>query len=242
MFELAVALFLLALIFGSMFVPLQAQLDARKTEETEAILHRAREALLGYAAANGYLPCPAVSSGAEPREADHATGTCPAYHGYLPAIALGLQPTDSRGLAIDAWNTPASHIRYAVAPYAVAKVSNPFTRVNGMRAVGIASLGDSAVSLLHVCSSAAGVVDNTACGPGATLVSNAPVVLWSAGPNAASGGASRDEAQNPNANGGSADRIFVSRARSAGADFDDQVAWIPMPALIARLVAAGQLP
>src|SRR5688572_29888281 len=114
MFELAVALFLLALLFGSMFVPLQAQLDARKTEETEAVLYRAREALLGYAAANGYLPCPGTASGAEPREADHAAGSCPAYHGYLPAIALGLQPTDSRGYAIDAWNTPASHIRYAV--------------------------------------------------------------------------------------------------------------------------------
>ena len=244
MFELAVALFLLALLFGSLFVPLQAQLDARKTEQTEAILYQAREALLGYAAANGYLPCPAITSGAEPREADHASGSCPAYHGYLPAAALGLQPTDSRGYAVDAWHTGASEIRYAVAPYAVAKVSNPFTRVNGMRTAGIASLGDPAVSLLHVCSTGVGVVDSASCAPGATLVSTAPVVIWSSGPNGTGGGVSRDEAQNPSPKGGSADRIFVSRPRGGGSggEFDDQVAWIPMPALIARLVATGQLP
>jgi hypothetical protein len=70
------------------------------------------------------------------------------------------------------------------------------------------------------------------------------VVVWSVGSNGASGGVSRDEAQNPNPNGGSADRIFVARARGngAGGEFDDQVAWIPMTTLVARMVAAGQLP
>jgi hypothetical protein len=113
-----------------------------------------------------------------------------------------------------------------------------------MRAATIASLGDPALSLFHVCGTSAGVVEGTNCGAGATLVSTAPVVIWSAGPNGATGGTSRDEAQNPNLNGGSADRIFVARARGAGAggDFDDQVVWIPLTALIARMVAAGQLP
>ena len=246
MFELAVALFLLALLFGSIFVPLQAQLEARRTEETQHTLERARDALLGYAAANGYLPCPAdnAKGGVEAVEADHSTGACPSYFGFLPAAALGLQPTDAQGYAVDAWGGAASRIRYAVAPYAVAKVANPFTRVNGMRSATIASLGDPALSLFHVCSSGTGVAEGTGCGPGATLVSTAPAVLWSVGPNGASGGASRDEAQNPNPNGGSADRVFVSRTRGAAPDgeFDDQVIWIAMPVLIARMVAAGQLP
>jgi hypothetical protein len=246
MFELAVALFLMALLFGSMFVPLQAQLEARKTEETDRILERAREALLGYAAANGYFPCPAddVKGGIESAGADHANGTCPAYFGFLPAAALGLQPADSQGYALDAWVGPDSRIRYAVAPYAVGKVSNPFTRVNGMRSATIASLGDPALSLFHVCPTAFAVVDGTRCGPGATLVSTAPGVLWSSGPTASSGGGGKDEAQNPSRNGGSADRIFVSRPRGGGAggEVDDQVLWIPMPTLIARMVAAGQLP
>lgn len=246
MFELAVGLFLLALLFGSLFVPLQAQIDARRTEASHEILYRAREALLGYAAAHGYLPCPADASagGVEPPATDHATGSCPAYHGYLPAAALGLQPTDAQGYAIDAWGADANRIRYAVAPYAIGKVTNPFTRANGMRTATIASLGDPALSLLHVCNTGVSVVENTSCAAGATLVSTAPAVVWSLGPNAASGGTSRDEAQNPNVNGGSADRIFVSRPRApgAGGEFDDQVVWIAMPALIARMVAAGQLP
>jgi hypothetical protein len=62
--------------------------------------------------------------------------------------------------------------------------------------------------------------------------------------NAATGGDSIDEAQNPNAKGGGADRVFVSRVRSnvPGREFDDLVTWIPMPVLIGRMVMAGQLP
>jgi hypothetical protein len=113
-----------------------------------------------------------------------------------------------------------------------------------MRAAGIASLADPALSLMHVCASGRGVSAGVNCGTAQTLVSTAPVVIWSVGPNAATGGTSVDEAQNPNPNGGSADRIFVSRVRSAvaGNEFDDIVTWIPMPILIGRMVAAGELP
>jgi hypothetical protein len=88
------------------------------------------------------------------------------------------------------------------------------------------------------------VSPGSTCGKAVTLVSSTPAVIWSSGPNAASGGASIHEAQNPHANGGSADRLFVSRARSnaSGAEFDDQVAWLPMSVLLHRLLAAGQLP
>ena len=50
--------------------------------------------------------------------------------------------------------------------------------------------------------------------------------------------------ENLDPNGGSADRVFVSRSRSTvpGSKFDDIVAWIPMPVLVSRMVGAGQLP
>ena len=56
-----------------------------------------------------------------------------------------------------------------------------------------------------------------------TLASNAAVVVWSVGANGATGGTSVHEAQNPNPNGGSADRIFVSRGTSnvPGHEFDE---------------------
>jgi type II secretory pathway pseudopilin PulG len=247
-FEVAVALFLLALLMGSVFLPLRAQLDARKIEDTTQLLDKAREALLGYALARGYFPCPAdaTSAGTEPAGTDHAIGACPSFHGFLPAATLGFTHTDAQGYALDAWGTSANRIRYAVASQSVGAGGHktPFTRANGMRTAGIASLGDPALSLLHVCGSGTGVVAGTSCGTAPTMVSTAPVVLWSSGANAASGGASVHERQNPNPNGGSSDRIFVSRVRSTTPDneFDDIVTWIPMSVLIQRMVAAGQLP
>lgn len=236
----------MTLLLGSVVIPLQSRIEIRKIGETEHLLDKAREALLGYASAHGYFPCPADdhSGGQEPAASDHSTGSCPAYFGFLPGAALGLQGSDSQGYALDAWGARANRIRYAVANQTISTITNPFTRANGMRTVGIAELADPANSLFHVCSRASGVVQGAHCGSGVTIVSTSPVVVWSAGPNAQSGGLSADEAQNPNPNGGSADRIFVSRLRgttSAG-EFDDQLTWIAMPILVSRLVAAGQLP
>ena len=248
-FEVAVALFLLGLIFGSMVIPLRTRLETRKIEETERLLDNAREALLGYAATRGHFPCPAdgASAGQEPTGTDHGSGACPSHFGFLPAAALGLlQGADGQGYAVDAWGMPANRIRYAVASQSAGPASNTnaFTRVNGMRTAGIAALGDSSLSLLHVCDSGVGISPGASCGDATTLVSTAPVVVWSSGPNAATGGASRHEAQNPNSKGGSSDRIFVSRPRSEvpANEFDDILKWIPMPVLIHRLAAAGQLP
>ncbi|MES2563220.1 MAG: hypothetical protein V4637_10880 [Pseudomonadota bacterium] len=244
--EIAIALFLLTLLFGAIATPLNTQVFARKTEDTRVLLDKAREALLGYAAAHGYLPCPAdaASGGREPATTNHAAGTCATYHGYLPGALLGLQAIDAQGYAIDGWAGSDNRLRYAVAHYTVASVPLPFTRINGMRTAGIASLADSGLSLFHVCSSATGVVANASCGTAVTLVSTTPVVVWSSGENAATGAASLDEAQNPHSLGGSADRIFVSRLRGVPAvgEFDDQLTWIPMTTLISRLVASGQLP
>lgn len=246
--EAAVALFLLALLFGSVFIPLETRVGTRKIEKTGQVLREAREALLGYAAAHGYFPCPADagSGGREPPGSNHATGACPTYHGFLPAAELGFNASNGHGYAADAWGTDANRIRYAVSNQTVALAgnSNTFTRVNGMRAAGIAALGDSSLSLFHVCSSGTGVVQGKSCGSALTIVSTTPVVIWSSGRNAAIGGRSPDEAQNPNVNGGSADRIFVMTVRSdaRGTEFDDIVLWVPMPVLVARMVESGQLP
>ncbi|HYC44777.1 MAG TPA: type II secretion system protein [Burkholderiales bacterium] len=246
--ELALAMFLIALLFGTVFVPLRSQIESRKISETEELLARARDALLGYAIANGRFPCPAdeLSAGQEAAGANAATGTCATYDGYLPAAALGFSASDAQGYARDAWAGPPNRIRYAVTRETVGAAANAhaFTRANGMRSAGIARLSDPALSLLHVCARGRGVSPDTSCGSAPTLVSTAPVVIWSVGPNAATGGRSTDEAQNSNPNGGSADRIFVSRARSEVPEneFDDIVSWIPMPILIGRMIAGGQLP
>ena len=258
--ELAVVIFIIVLLLGSLFVPLQTQIESRNYDTTQRILEQAREALMGYAAANGYFPCPAstTSNGLEAVGANHATGaatTCPlavwggvtTYIGFLPAATLGFTPTDANGYALDAWGlSPQNRIRYAVVGnVTVNGVTQPFTRASGMKNATMASLA-AATNLLYVCNSGTGVVAGTNCGTAVALASNAAVVIWSVGPNAATtGGTSVDELQNPNPTAGaSADRIFVSRTKSegTGAEFDDVVVWIGLPSLFNRMIAAGQLP
>lgn len=261
--ELAVTMVVIAILLGSILVPLNTQVESRKYDETQRVLERAREALLGFAAAYGRFPCPASTSS---NGAEHffspgglpSNGLCNAsvtgtnvYAGFLPAATLGLTPVDAQGYAIDAWGlSPYNRIRYAVSNQTVNSVSRPFTTLpnpptntTGMRAAGMANI--SGTALLYVCGSGTGVVVATNCGTATTLTSNAIVVIWSVGPNAATtGGVSTDEAENPNPAGGSVDRIFVSKIRSGGTagEFDDSVTWLSPATVFNRLIQAGQLP
>ena len=240
--EQAVSLTVIALLLGTVMVPLQTQIANRKVDETRRMLDVAQELLLGFAAANGYFPCPATASsnGQEPPGTDHVLGHCPITHGFLPAALLGYRPTDAQGFALDAWDGASNRIRYAVATSTIGGVERALTRVNGMRMAPLATIGMT--PLFHICQSGNGATAND-CGTAVTLASNAAAVLWSVGANATSGGRSVHEAQNPNPNGGSADRIFVSRTQSdvPGHEFDDLVSWIPATALVSRLMSAGQL-
>ena len=265
MIELAVALVVIAILLGSILVPLNTQVESRNYDETQRILERAREALLGFAAATGRFPCPArrMSTGDESFFSPGGlptNGLCHSdvsgpnvYAGFLPAATLGITPVDAQGYAVDAWGlSPFNRVRYAVSRQTVNGILNPFTTLpnpptntQGMRAAGMANIAGA--PLLHVCASGTGVVAGNNCGTAATLTTNAIVVIWSAGPNAATtGGVSTDEAENPRIEppGGSMDRIFVSKTRSAGTagEFDDSVTWIGSATVFNRLIQAGQLP
>lgn len=255
--EMAVAIFIISLLLAGILVPLQSQVESRKFEDTQRLLDQARDALLGFAAANGYLPCPAdyagASNGADPlTAANHAAGNaCPAsvtgtngvYVGFLPAVTLGFTPTDAQGYAVDGWGTRQNRIRYAVSASTISGVTTPFTKTNGMRSAGLGNI-QAATTLLRVCNTNAGSSATDCASAATTLTSNAVVVLWSLGPNAGtSGGVSADEAENSEAVA-SADRVFVMRTRSTttASEFDDIVTWISPPLLFSRLIAAGQLP
>lgn len=260
--EMAVALFILALLLGSILIPLQTQVESRKYDDTQRILDQAREALLGFAAANGRFPCPAssTSNGAEtfsPFGGNATNGACnptvalaaDVYSGFLPAVTLGFTPVDANGFAVDSWGLTQNRVRYAVSRTTLnngtTTVTNPFTRTDGMRNVTMPRITSpenpigTSVYLLHVCNTAS--ASSTDCtSAAARLAVNVPVVVWSLGPNAAtSGGTSADEVENIDN-----DRIFVSRTKSDGTsgEFDDVVTWIGAPAMLNRLIAAGRLP
>jgi len=252
--ELAIVLLIVLLLTTGLIVPLSAQVDQRRMRETQQMLEQAQEALLGFAAANGRLPCPATAASlgresfdTSPPIGTPANGKCATFFdGFLPSVDLGLSPTDSQGFFVDAWGgDPANRIRYAVANSTVNGVSNPFTTTGtittGMKGAGMANLADGI--FLHVCSSGTGIT-STDCGTAVTLTSKAPALVYSVGKNAATGGTGTDERVNPNPNGGVADKIFVSHQTSdvAGNRFDDQFVWISLNTLMARMLTAGQLP
>ncbi|RIK16052.1 MAG: type II secretion system protein, partial [Anaerolineae bacterium] len=87
--EMAVVLVIVALLIAGMVLPLSAQQDIRARQETEKTLNDIRDALVGFAVANGRLPRPATSAvnGAE----NPATcGNDAACSGFIPWATLGV--------------------------------------------------------------------------------------------------------------------------------------------------------
>ena len=257
--EVAIVVVVVALLLSSLMYTLSAQVEQSNSEETRRRLDQARSLLLAYAIVHGRLPCPARSTSFadEVRNAagqctdgvgeDYYGGTLPGgiTGGLLPARTLGFQPVDPAGFAIDAWG---NRIRYAVEKF-VSGCSGPstlppFTSAANLKANGITCQPRD----LLVCKSAIGISGTagaTNCGASANVLTNQNLVvalIHSAGKNFASVGAGGvDEAANANG-----DPVFVSHtpapAGAANGEFDDQMTWIAVGELYARLIAAGVLP
>lgn len=240
-----VVLVIIASLATSLMIPLAAQVQMRRNESTRQQLDEARDALLGFAAAQGRLPCPATpaSRGLESFApgGDAGNGECETFHaGLLPAAALGLSGLDPEGFLRDAWGGPANRIRYAVfGGLAVNGVMNPLTRANGLQAATLSGLG-AASHYLYICADG-GPASATGCGPAANqLTRRAAFVLLSAGLNAAEAPRpGSDEARNLDGDG-----VFVSHEMSnvPGKEFDDVLQWGAIHLVINRMVLAGRLP
>lgn len=244
--EVLVVVVIVALIAGGLAMPLAAQLNLRRLDETRRQLDEAKEALLAFAAAQGRLPCPAsASSRGEESFApggDTLNGACSQFHdGFLPAATLGLHPLDAEGFLRDPWGSPRNRVRYAVFGQGavVNGVANPLTRVNGMQAATLTGLG-AANHYLFVCASASGV-SASGCGPAVNqLTRRAAFVLLSRGANATvDPPPPSDEARNLDG-----DAVFVTRehGNAPGNAFDDVLHWVPVHLVASRLLAAGRLP
>lgn len=244
--ELLVVMVALTFLLAGLAVPIAAQMQMRRQDETRRLLEEARDALLGFAAANGRLPCPATeySNGQESFSATGSAvnGDCASFHaGYLPGATLGLAPLDPEGFVRDPWLTPRSRLRYAVfgAGSAINGVVNPLTRTNGMQAATLPGLGNAA-HFLFICSSGTQATAG-GCGPAANqLTRRAAFVVLSVGPNGTlQPAAGSDEARNLDGDG-----VFVYREASMapGREFDDQLLWVPIHLVVSRLMSAGRLP
>ena len=242
--EVVVVMLVLALLASGLALPIAAQLQMRRQEEARRQMEDARDALLGFAAAHGRLPCPALDASLGQESfapgGDAANGECADFHGgFLPGAALGLAPLDSEGFLRDPWSTPRNRVRYAVSGVTVNGVRYALTRANGLQSATLQGIGD-APHYLFVCSSGA-TASAAGCGPAANhLTRKAAFVLLSLGPNAGSvPAAASDEARNLDG-----DAVFVSRDPSdaPGREFDDVVQWASVHLVVHRLLSAGRLP
>lgn len=233
--ELAVVLVIVAFLIGGLAIPLSGQLELRSRQETRATLDTAREALLGFAAVHGRLPCPA-SAASNGVESPDGGGACTnPYDGFLPAATLGVGPVDGAGFALDGWG---NRLRYAVAT----AQSGAFTTSGGIQANWPDVFAQS--GKLRLCStgpaSGSGAAAN--CSADSTaLARDAVAVVLSLGRDATANGT--DQAENQDSPG---NPVFVSHdpapVGSSGGEFDDLVLWISPGVLSSRLLAAGRLP
>jgi prepilin-type N-terminal cleavage/methylation domain-containing protein len=239
--ELAVVFTIVSLLLATAMYTLSAQTEQRNFEETRRRLEAARELLLAFSVANGRLPCPATAASGGQESLAGANCTSP-YGGFLPARTIGFQLMDAGGGALDAWG---NRIRYAVSGHGVAltgcagaSTQPHFTNATNLRTNGITCQPSDLV----VCQSATGITATT-CGGAVSLTNQTTLValVFSTGRNGASGSGGSDEAANVNG-----DRVFVWHTPTpvgfVNGEFDDQMTWISVGELYAKLIAAGVLP
>ena len=262
--ELAIVMVIVTFLLGGMMTMFSSQTDTRKWNDTQSRLEAARDAILGFAIANGRLPCPANSTSAG-AEAPAGGGVCGSgnpqdyyggvvagvTYGLLPAVTIGYQPVDSQGFALDAWG---NRIRYAVSRVTTPGTGTPsanFTNANTMKTNGVSVLPYDLV----VCASATGISAGStppSCGAVATnsVTSQKTVVaiLYSPGKNGLGQVTlGTDEAANENRTSGTGnDAVFISHtpapSTATNGEFDDQMVWISIGTLYSKLIAAGVLP
>jgi len=225
--EMAIVLVIIGLLLGGMLMPLSAQMDQRRISETQKALDEINQALLGFAIANGYLPCPAdpaLASGAAGAGQARArtTSACTGgNNGVLPWATLGVSETD-------AWGR-----RYTY------RVTTVFADTTDGTGCGIAKAGVS----FELCSTGDATI-RIASG-GTPVASTIPAVTISHGKNGFGAyttagtqlavSTDADEIENSDS-----DTDFVHKIQTS--TYDDLVAWVTPNTLFNRMVAAGKLP
>lgn len=236
--EMAVVMLIVGLLLGGLFSAVGDSTQLKRRSDATAQIKLIEEALYGFAQANGRLPCPATNASVG-QEAPVGGGNCTAFHGFVPALTLGLQGTlNSQSLLLDPWGSP---LRYSVSDLTITG-DRAFTSTAGLSKL-FANVALMVPGANMIC-----VSTNTACG--ATILSNTvPALIYSLGGNWGNF-SSAIESENVTPPvlgpgwGAAGNNNFVSAgyADEGINQFDDVLVWISPSILFSRLVSAGQLP
>ena len=233
--EMAFVLVIVTLLLGGLLVPFSTQVEQKRIAETQKGMEEIKEALLGFAVANGRLPCPSTNptSGDAPTSGYAPSPPCPNgfYVGFLPYATLGVNRADAWG-----------HLyRYAVSPN-FAAAAPPFT---------LSTSGTITVNT------------RDASGTATTLSSGIVAIVISQGKNGYGGynsdgsqlapltDTTSDEYANAKTMGASltyfsrtqtGPRALCKDGSATPCEFDDLLTWVSPNVLFNRMVAAGKLP
>ena len=252
--ELAMVLFILALLLGSFLSPLATSIEQRNRQETIEKLEEIRESLMGYALVNGHFPCPDCP--------DNATGNCNVVETALGATAIndGIEEgtddpvvTASNDRSSGNFNlcaTEEGNLPWVTLDVSendswgnhfVYRVTNNFADSGATVDDGTGSCTNSTSGVSFCLESAADSdidIDDEA---GNSVAEDVPVVVVSLGNNSADAFASLSVAEQENQDG---DTTFVSTdyIQATGSEFDDILIWISPPTLMYQMVRAERLP
>ncbi len=244
--EIALAIFIISILLGSILIPLATRVEQRQVSETQKMLEDIKEALIGHAIAKGHLPCPDRTSGGAGTAndtlndgvEDYNTGTGVCFSatatGNVPWVTLGLGASDPWGNRF----RYRVHGNYAQRPVVAGPPPAP------------ALFNLSTLTNLAVTATNGGTLLTAASPDGAVAV------IISHGKNGYGAMNSLTNTQRPlppvanvdetdNIPGGSASsftsRTITPLGASAG-EYDDIVIWLGKYPLFNRMVAAGKLP
>lgn len=211
--EMTVVLLILALLMGGMLMPLQAQTEHQKQQQTAKALTEIKEALIGFAIIHGRFPCPTFIT--DPMHPDFGVeaASCTASvssDGYLPWKNLGVEETDGWGvIQTSATSGMPGYWRY--------RVDSKFATLFKMDTT-------FSSSELRIINSA---------GTKITTQAEAPIaIIYSTGKNL--------RADTENADYEATGGVYQSDVQSKS--YDDMLIWVTRPLLMYRMVSAGKLP
>ena len=224
--EMAIVLLIITLMVSSALGPLGAQIDLRHRAETQKALDEIKEALMGYAVANGALPCPSVLVSGIPT--GFALSSCNANNssGYLPWATLGVTRQDAWG----------NLFNYSVSPNFTTVFTLTTTRSITMQSrdsngniINLSNTNDIPAVVFSHGANAYGAMSSDG------ILRFTPPGFSANNP---------DEYTNSTSS-----TVFFSRTPAPagtdptkGGEFDDLVVWISPNVLFNRMVAAGKLP
>lgn len=225
--EMAVVLVIVALLIAGMVLPLSAQQEIRARQETEKTLNDIRDALLGFAVANGRLPRPATST-IDGAENPALCGNDAACSGFIPWATLGTRRSDGWGKLIRYSVTPA----FADAPFTLSTAANRTVQGRDAAGAAIYLVGQAACSTTNQCAPA--VIFSQGKRNQGTLEDGTVLPDGSA--------TNEDEDANDNGPLNYFSRLPVTDTTATGGEFDDMVIWLPTTILFNRMIAVGKLP